>query len=492
MPTGQTHSETGARVGTVAGSLTGWAALAVVLVLYTLSYLDRTLFSLVVQPIKATFGISDVQIGLLQGVSFALFYAVIGLPAGWAVDRYSRRWIIFLGVAIWSASTMWCGMTRSFTTLALSRAGIGAGEATLAPATFSLIPEWFSKSRLATATGVYYLGSALGSSLALLLGGLTLGAVKHWGAVSLPVIGRIESWQTAFLVLGAPGIVLGLLIFLVRENTGRRRLEQEGPESASWGEFLGFVKLRHKLLLCHLLGFPLLGFCILGLHAWTPAYMGRRFGLQPEEIGPLLAITSVVGGVFHVVLGMAADALFKRGRKDAFYRVQIVATLVFLPFTVLSFWVSNAMVFIALIALGAGSLSFGGPSVAALQLVTPPRMRGKIMAIYLLMIGTLGTAAGPLIPALVSDRVFHDQSKLGLSLAIVVGIVAPVAVLLLAFGMKHLRAALTEESRPRAQNTRDGAMYAGHLAGAPQRPFVVPPSRSMIEPCSRDPSSEKI
>ena len=87
---------------------------------------------------------------------------------------------------------------------------------------------------------------------------------------------------------------------------------------------------------------------------------------------------------------------------------------------------------------------------------------------------------------------FHDQSKSGVSLAIVVGIVAPVAVLLLAFGMKHLRAALTEESLPRPQNTRDGAMYAGHLAGAPQRPFVVPPSRSMIEPCSRDPSSEKI
>jgi MFS family permease len=291
MPTVQNHCETDARVSRAAGSLTGWAALVVVLVLYTLSYLDRTLFSLVVQPIKATFGISDVRIGLLQGVSFALFYAVIGLPAGWAVDRYSRRWII---------------------------------------------------------------------SLASRSGRRPPCAVRHWGAVTLPFIGRIEGWQTAFLILGAPGIMLGLLIFLVRENTGRPRLDHLSPQYTSWGEFFAFVKMRHKLLFCHLLGFPLLAFCILGFHARTPAYMGRRFGMQPAEIGRLLAITSA--------------------------------------------------------------------------------------------------AAGPLIPALVSDRVFHDQSRLGLSLSIVVGIAAPVAVLLLAFGMKHLRAALTEEPGLLPQNSRAGAM----------------------------------
>ncbi len=427
------------------GKLTGWAALGVVLLFYILSYLDRTLLSLMVEPIQASLKISDTQIGLLQGASFALFYAFVGLPVGWAVDRYSRRWIIFIGVVVWSISTACCGLARSFLSLGLARAGVGAGEATLAPAAFSLMPEWFPRKRLAAAIGVYYMGSNLGASLALFIGGVTIASIDKSKGLTLPGVGLLETWQTVFIVLGAPGVLLAFLVFLVRERIGSRVAGVEVAQAATWGEFFQFFRRRRAVVICHLVGFPLLALAILALGAWSPAYMGRQFGWEPAQIGPVLAASGLLGMVFNVGLGIAADTLFTRGVHDSYYRVQIWATLASLPFTILAFTTTGPYAFATYLAISMGFLSFGGPSVAALQLIAPVRMRGRLSAIYLLLIALIGTNLGPLIPGLLNDHVFHDRAQLGHSLLIVVCSVSVVAVAFLTFGLKHLRAALTDK-----------------------------------------------
>lgn len=171
------------------------------------------MISLLVDPIRRDLCISDFELSLLQGFAFGVFYPVCGLPLGWLVDRFSRRWIIFGGVTIWTLSTTFCGMTHNYWQLFLARIGVGAEEAALSPAAYSLMADSFPPHRLTTALAVYSLGSLFGTGMAYLMGVLIVGLVAEHESVLLPLIGEVRSWQMVFITIGLPGIFLGLLVF---------------------------------------------------------------------------------------------------------------------------------------------------------------------------------------------------------------------------------------------------------------------------------------
>jgi MFS family permease len=168
-----------------------WYVVFVLMVCYTLSFIDRQILSLLVAPIKRDLGISDTKIGLLQGLAFALFYTLLGFPLGWIADRYSRRNLVAAGVFFWSLMTALCSLAASFSSLFLARMGVGVGEATLGPSAFSLISDYFPKERLGGALSVYSMGIFIGSGLALIVGGTVVSAVQEMPAVTLPVIGAM-------------------------------------------------------------------------------------------------------------------------------------------------------------------------------------------------------------------------------------------------------------------------------------------------------------
>ena len=172
-----------------------WYVVIILMVCYTLSFVDRQILSLLVGPMKRDLGISDTRIGLLQGVAFALFYGLMGLPLGRLADTHNRRNVIIVGVVLWSFLTGACSAARSFWSLFLVRMGVGVGEATLSPSAFSLISDYFPKEKLGGALSVYSMGIFIGSGIALIAGGSVVDAVTRMPVITMPLLGAVAPWR---------------------------------------------------------------------------------------------------------------------------------------------------------------------------------------------------------------------------------------------------------------------------------------------------------
>src|SRR5271169_1284871 len=201
-----------------------WYVVLILMVCYTLSFVDRQILSLLVGPMKRDLAISDTRIGLLQGVAFALFYGLMGLPLGHLADTRNRRNVIIVGVVLWSFLTGACSAAKSFWSLFVARMGVGVGEATLSPSAFSLISDYFPKEKLGVALSVYSMGIFIGSGLALIAGGSVVDAVIRMPVVTLPLLGAVAPWRFTFLIVGAPGLAIALLLYTVREPVRRQLL----------------------------------------------------------------------------------------------------------------------------------------------------------------------------------------------------------------------------------------------------------------------------
>ena len=184
-----------------------WYVVGVLTLCYVLSFVDRQILSLLVGPIKRDLRITDTRVGVLQGLAFAIFYTLAGLPIGRLVDTRNRRNLVMAGVAVWSVFTSACSAAGTFWSLFLARIGVGVGEATLNPSAFSLISDYFPRERLNTALSVYYVGVLVGSGLALTAGGTIVDAATRAGAIHLPLLGETAAWRLTFLAVGAPGLL---------------------------------------------------------------------------------------------------------------------------------------------------------------------------------------------------------------------------------------------------------------------------------------------
>src|ERR1700760_2528163 len=228
-----------------------WTAVAVLTAIGAVGFVDRQVLALLVEPLKKDLGLTDTQIGVLQGFSFVILYATAGVPLGFAVDRYSRRLIIFLGVVAWSAATVLSGLSHSYNELLLARICVGLGEAALGPAAYSMLSDLFPKFRLAIAFSVFNFGLVLGSILALLVSGQVITSAAH--GLVFPLIGWRNVWQSTFIIIGVPGCLFSLLIFLIPEPVRRKRANT--PTAA---HLFDFLRTRRTFLILHTAWFSLL------------------------------------------------------------------------------------------------------------------------------------------------------------------------------------------------------------------------------------------
>lgn len=263
-----------------------WGSILVLLLISILAYLDRQIISLMVEPIKASLGISDFQIGLLQGVAFGLFYAAFGIPIGYLVDKYSRRNVIYIGVTIWSLAAAACGLANSFWQLLLARFGVGVGEASLSPAAYSMIADLFPPRRLSFALGVFAMGSSIGGAIAYAAGGALIGFLESLGELTIGGIITLEPWQAVFMIAGLPGVFIAMLMFLVPEP---RRLYRKPPGIARFDSgVIAFLNSNRRYFICHFIGFGLIALLAYGTAAWAPAMLMRRYDLNVAHTGLLL------------------------------------------------------------------------------------------------------------------------------------------------------------------------------------------------------------
>ncbi len=429
-----------------AGAL-AWAAVAVLTAAYTLSYMDRQILSLMVGPIRRDLHLSDTQISLLQGLAFAIFYSVLGLPLGRLADNTNRVRLISMGVAFWSLMTGLCGMAHNFAMLFLARLGVGAGEAVLSPAAYSLIHDFFPRRRVGLAMSVYALGIALGAALALVIGSQMVQAVQDKPPVIVPIIGEMFAWQFVFFYLGLPGIGLALMVLLIREPL-RRGMKTQNDAPAMWIDLWRYLVDRRALVFYHFGGVSLLALIAYARGAWGPTFYMRTFGWSVGQAGAWLGGSGLVAGLSGVVFGgWYADRWVARGVEDAHMRI-IAICAIGTPITLtLGYTCGSPWLSLVLITLGGVFMAaYGGVSAAAVQQTAPPRLRGQMSALLLMSQTVIGLVLGPLSVALLNDYVFKDPQAIRWSLAIVSLAIGPVAAVLLFRGLKPYRLALEAAS----------------------------------------------
>ena len=407
-----------------------WHAVILLGVANLFSFVDRFMLSLVVGPVKQTFGISDTEIGMLQGLAFGIFYTLLGIPIGRVADKYNRRAIVAWGVALWSVMTALFGLARNYTELFLCRMGVGVGEAALNPCAVSLISDYFPEHKRSTALGVYTMSAFIGGGLAILLGGTLVSYLGSLGSLELPFVGKIEAWQLAFICVGTPGLFVGLLMMTIEEPK-RRELYGNVPDGKSvpFSMMWNVLKEKRVAYSALILGFALVGLDGYAKASWMPEFFIRTFGWSMAEIGLNYGLTYLVfAGAGALCGGWASDFLRKRGHNDAPFLAAAIGVAICLPFSVIGTLVNNEFLALALIAVAIFFSTFPYPLAAtAVSQLAPNQMRAQVMAFYLLIVNLVGVGLGPTLTALLTDFVFGDEAYLRFSLSIISASTLPLA-----------------------------------------------------------------
>ena len=416
-----------------------WCTVGILLVAYVLSFVDCQILNLLVGPIRADLGINDTQMSLLMGLSFAIFYTIAGIPLGRIADSKSRRGLIAWGVAFWSLMTAACGLAQQYWHFILCRIGVGAGEAALSPAAYSLIADSFPADRRATAISVYAMGIYLGAGMAFLLGGIVVTWANAQGPMTLPVLGIVRPWQLIFLVLGAAGLMFCLVLLAIKEPTRKGVGAGVAVPLKEVGAYLLTIR---KAVLCHNFGFACLSFASYGASAWIPTFFIRTHGLTAGEVGIYYGSLVMVAGSTGIVFGgRLADYLARRGYRDANMRVGLLAAALTLLCNVV-FLVDNMPLLWAIMFFNVFTVAMPfGVAPAAIQEIMPNAMRGQASAIYLFTITLIGLGIGPTAVAMFTDYVFADDMAIRYSIFIVASVITVGSIILLWMGLKPYREA---------------------------------------------------
>jgi len=427
-----------------------WYVVGVLMLAYTNSFIDRQILSLLVEPIRQDLDISDTQVSLLAGLAFSIFYTLMGVPIARLADQKNRTVIITVGVAFWSLMTAMCGVARNFWQLFLARVGVGVGEATLSPAAFSIMADYFPRHQLARAFSVYSMGVYFGAGLAMIIGGLVVRVVMEAGTTVLPVLGEVRPWQMTFFYVGLLGIPVVLLVMTIREPLRRGLKGDRAAQSkaSSVPVLLAFLRLNRWTLTFHFLAFSMVGIAIAGYMVWTPTLFIRTWGWQASNIGLAYgAILFVLGTAGVYAGGYVADWLEQRGRRDAILRTAMYGAFAAVPFAIATPLMPTGELALIGLAITSFLLAFPqGLPAAALNIVTPNPLRAQLTALYFLVGNLIAMGFGPTLVALITDFGFGDPAQLRYSMAIVGAVVLPIGGLLAALALRPFRA-----SRDRAE-----------------------------------------
>ncbi|MGE0387192.1 MAG: spinster family MFS transporter [Gammaproteobacteria bacterium] len=434
--------------------LVAWYTTGLLCFLFWLSILDRYIIAFLVDPIRADLGIGDVEIGLLQGVAFATFYAVFGLPIGWAIDRFSRRWIVLGAVMFWSIATAACGLARSFWQLFAARVAVGAGESALNPAAYSILADMFPRERMALPMAVFALGAVFGSGFAYAFGGLIIEVIGRHGTLVLPVFGEIRPWQGVFIAVGLPGLLFALLMLTIPEPLRRGlRPAADRPRNLPFAELFAFMRRHARFYVCHHAGYTLLVVVSSGVTLWGPSYLIRTFDWAPGKAGVALGLTIVAGGVLGSwLVGRAIDRWTARGVDDAPMRMYALCAGLAFPIGMIMLLANDPWIF-----LGGKFLyqilmtTYPAAGSASLVSVAPNQLRGQSVSVCIFFASLVGTGLGSVLVGVFTEFLFQDPAKVGWSIALLMALALPAAAVLHWAGCAPMRAAVAEVRGAAAQ-----------------------------------------
>jgi MFS family permease len=386
-----------------------WYVVSVLTLAYICSFIDRQIISLLVGPIKTDLGLTDTEMSYLLGLSFALFYTVFGFLIAIAADRLNRRNIIVAGIFIWTLMTAACGLVRGYGQLFLARMGVGFGEGALSPAALSVISDYFPREKLARAISIYSTGVAVGSGIALLVGGTVIELISAAETVVLPLVGELRPWQAAFVIVALPGVPIALLMFTIREPVRRGLLQQQGPR---WSLRPAFRHLREhwRTYAGIYFGMSVLTIMAYGIIGWIPEHFRRTYGWSIGQVslwyGLILVVFGPVGAFYG---GWLADRFFRR-HDDGYMRAGLVGLAFLVPgYALFALMPTPWLSLLLLVPATIGGAMPTTVAAASLMQVAPNEMRAMTSALFYFVISIIGLGIGPTSVAALTDFYFHDR-----------------------------------------------------------------------------------
>jgi MFS family permease len=414
-------------------------ALFVLSLALMVNFLDRGIINLLVEPIKRDLALTDTQMGVLIGTAFTIFYIIFGLPVAKLADTKNRKILMSLGVTAFALATTLTGRAANFWQLFLCRVGAGVGETTSGPCTYSLIADYFPREKLPHAIALLNFGFVAGNTLAPIIGAAAIQAVSGASSYVLPLLGEVRDWQLVLMIVGLPGLVVAGLMLTIREPERRGGAADSGP----FFEVFPFLTRHWKIFMPLFFGLALRSVQMFGIGVWGAAFYGRTFGWSPQQVGYVSGLSILISMPLGLLLGSwLAERMMKRGTLDANIRITVWSTAASVPFGLAMPLMPDPWLAAACSLVGA---AFGGMAApvenAAVQSVTPNRLRGQVTFVFLFIMNVIGMGLGPVLVGALTDQVFGvEQIRWSIFTASL--ILGPPAIFVFWAGLKPYRRAM--------------------------------------------------
>lgn len=444
-----TTDDTDKKAKTYPKPVYAWYVVVLMMCFYVLSFMDRQIIAVLLDPIKIDLDLTDVQISLIGGVSFGLFYSVVGIFIGRLADSMNRPVLIAAGVFIWSLTTALCGLASKFWHLLFLRMGVGLGEAALLPSTLSLLKDYFPPARLATPTSVFLFGAPIGIGLSFAAGGFMYSVAQDITAAAgwqdVAILGGSAAWKLVLIFLGVVGMVMTLGMATVREPRTKsamaKKMQAErslkAAEAAEMPVVKAYAKKNWVPIMSLYVGMALISMAAYAQGFWDVTYLTRTFEGDRASVSFMYGMVQMFAGISGMLLGgMAADRLTGRGVEGSSFKLVVVGAAIATPFAfAYSLVESEQMSLLLMVATIFGTNICFACAASAMQRMYPAAMLGLAAGVYFFMSNAVGLMVGPTVVAAITDYGFADPQKVGYSLSIVGGTSRLLAFLVFAIGL---------------------------------------------------------
>lgn len=410
-----------------------WLTVGTLFLAQIVSTIDRGMLALVIDPVRADLGISEMQIALLQGFAFSIFYVTVGLPLGVVADKVNRRKLLLAGITIWSTATIAGGFAEGFGSMFASRLFIGVGEAVLGPCAVTMISDLFPPERRGRPMALYVFGSMIAFGLGSLICGIILDLAPQGVFAGLPVIGKLAPWRIAFVLVGISGVVLLALLATLREPVRSVPASRPDGSKLTFRQGLRTMARDYRVFVPYYAALAL--FAVGGVVAtgWGAVFLTRTFAYDIGTAGKSLGLAQVLWAALGAgVAGFAVDQVGKRFGVAGRMRLAGALTVLALPSALPQFAGNDTLAIVMLGELMFVMAIYGSTMLSVLSEIAPPSLRGFAVALYAFVMTMIGGSLGPVAVAWLTGSVFADPQAVGWSMAIV-GTVAFTLSALLAF-----------------------------------------------------------
>ncbi|MEL6686829.1 MAG: MFS transporter [Pseudomonadota bacterium] len=414
-----------------------WYVVILLALLSIVSYADRLILAILVDPVKQELAVSDTQMGLLLGLSFASVYATLALILAQVADRHNRRNLIIIGVLIWSVMTSCSAFADNFWQLALCRLGVGVGEAALGPAALSMIADLFNREKRHTPVSVFLAAGTVGGATAYLIGGAAVAAVSQMSGMDIPLIGEMSPWRLVFLGMGVPGILLGILmLFSVKEPVRISGDDMVSEVEASVIDVVAHLRSARGLYAPIFLGLLFVQMMVYAIATWFASVFIRQYGLSITDTGYAFGFVALIFGTSGAIFGPYLVSRLERANiSHAIFRIAALAVAISVPGAIFAPIAPSLSLSIGALCVAMFGLSAGSALPALLpQLIAPNAVRARVTALYFFIANIVGLGLTPVLIGLLNDLRPFGLEGVHQSLTFLAAIILPLSLSVICFG----------------------------------------------------------